>query len=107
MEVPPKERKPNFSFLFIFLCIILISSIGISGFILPTPTKWKPLDDCEWIEGTIIHKSSKPLICMGDFCHSEYSVVVQDENNKNYTIYVSPAHYMVISEGQQWDSPIC
>jgi len=107
MSSEPTEQGISFSKFFVILLAILLMGVGISGFVLPAPTKWKMLQDCDIIDGIVIEKTIEEIACAGELCYSEYSVVVEDSNGDNNTIYVSPARYLVSTEGGRFQGPVC
>lgn len=107
MSSEQTEHRISFSKFFVIVLAILLMAVGTSGFILPAPTKWKMLRDCDVIDGIVIEKKVEEIACVGELCYSEYSVVVEDANGTNNTIYVSPAHYLVSTEGGRFRGPVC
>ena len=101
---PPKEVTyiPSYFMIMIFLG-------GMVSIFLPAITVWD-YDGCEWYAGGIYEKEKNDIFCLEDgICYSEYSITIipDDSNINNKTIYVSPIIYESLDIGERYDFIAC
>jgi len=100
-------KKANVSPLLLIILIVLLVASGLGGWFAPHYSNWDDFDDCNLLEGTVIDKGWESKKCIGEMCYYDYYIVVQDEDNKNHTIHVSPIMYAIQSKGGRFDSYYC
>ncbi|MAH42627.1 hypothetical protein CL614_02780 [archaeon] len=101
-------KKTNVSPLLLIILIVLLVTSGLGGWLAPHYSHWDEFDDCKLLEGKVIEKGWTSKKCIGeDMCYYDYYIVVQDENDKNHTIHVSPIMYAIQSEGGTFNSYYC
>ena len=89
--------------------MILTFLSGTMSIFLPAITVWD-YDGCEWYEGGIYEKEKNDIFCLEDgMCYSEYSITIisDDPNINNKTIYVSPIIYESLEIGGRYDFIAC
>ena len=86
--------------LLIGLITMLILSTSM-GFLLPP--LWKIEDiNCE-IKNSQVKKKGQIEHCMGNFCYTESYLILED----NSTVWVSPATFLMLKEGDVFNWPVC
>ncbi len=89
--------------------MILSFLSGAMSIFLPAITVWD-YDGCEWYAGAIYEKEKNDIFCVeDDICYSEYSITIipDDPNINNKTIYVSPISYESLEIGGRYDFIAC
>lgn len=82
----------------LILMLVLTSSMG---FLLPPMWKIGEID-CE-IKDTYVKETGKVKHCFGGYCYTEYYFILED----NSTVWVSPATYLTLKEGDKFNWPVC
>lgn len=106
MEIK-ENPKINFSVSFVAILIILLVISASGSWFTPHYSHWKDFDDCKLLEGIVVDKGYSAESCLGEFCYYDYYIVVQDENQDNYTIHISPIIFASHSIGGSFDSFYC
>ncbi len=104
-----RKEKPKikFSVSFVVILIVLLVISATGGWFTPHYSQWKEFDDCKLLGGTVVDKGYSSKTCFAGACYYDYYVVVQDDNQNNHTIHVSPIIFTSHSIGGRFNSFYC
>lgn len=91
----------NISKILLIVMVAVLMFSSSMGFLLPPFWKIGNID-CEMKNSIVIDKGQVEH-CVGKICYSESYLVLED----NSTVWVSPATYLIMKEGDEFNWPVC